>query len=97
MRIIGSAILVLLVGCSGAAQASSCRASLAEYRALGKGQTLASVIRRIGCRGRKVADVSNGRQRRVDYAWRGEGRFGANVTLTFVNGRLTDKFELGLD
>ncbi len=97
MRVLGPALLILLAGVGSSAQAAGCRASLAEYRGLKKGDTLASVVQRLGCRGRKFASVAYGRQRRVNYSWRGEGNFGANITLTFVNGRLTDKFELGLD
>ncbi len=97
MRAFAPTLLILLAGFTSSSQASACRASLAEYRALQKGDTLAAVVKRLGCRGRKVTDLAYGRQRRVNYSWRGEGNFGANITLTFVNGRLDDKSELGLD
>jgi hypothetical protein len=37
-----------------------------------------------------------GKVRRATYSWRGTGRTGANLALSFRNDRLTSKSQLGL-
>ncbi|MGU3479069.1 hypothetical protein [Methylobacterium sp. D48H] len=50
----------------------------------------------VGCGGRRVSHLTIGREKRATYSWRGRGTYGANLTLTFRNDRLTDKLQLGL-
>ncbi len=92
-------LLGLLLAASGpatAAQPASCRPSLAEYRALKRGDSLTAVAARLGCPGRRRFGFKIGERRRSVYVWQGAGRFGANIDLTFENGRLSDKSQLGL-
>lgn len=79
-----------------AEQPKSCRPTLKDFRALEKGMSHAQVETRLGCRGRRGTPVRVGRNTRVDDSWLGHGTFGANIHLTFMNGRLVDKSELGL-
>jgi hypothetical protein len=90
----------LLLAAAGPAaatsQPASCRPGLAEYRALKRGDSLKAVSERLGCPGRRRFGFKIGERRRSVYVWQGAGRFGANIDLTFENGRLSDKSQLGL-
>lgn len=79
-----------------AGQPKSCRPTLRDYEALQKGLTYGQVENRFGCGGRRSIAVRSGSRLRTTYEWFGHGTFGANINLTFVNGRLTDKSQLGL-
>lgn len=83
---------------AGAAPAASkgCRVDHARYAALKTGMTYHRVRTLLGCSGHRVSHLTIGRVRRATYSWPGRGTYGANLTLTFRNGRLTDKSQLGL-
>lgn len=78
------------------AAAKACRVDRAHYAALHKGMTYAQVTAHLGCKGRRVSHLAIGDIHRATYSWAGHGTYGANLTLTFRNGRLTDKAQLGL-
>lgn len=86
----------LLPAPAAGAAAPHCRVDHAHYAALGKGMTYRQVRARLGCDGRRVSHLTVGRVRRATYSWPGRGTYGANLTLTFRNERLTDKAQLGL-
>ena len=81
---------------SRAASRTGCRVGPARYAALEAGMTYQQVRARLGCAGRRVSHLTVGRVRRATYSWPGRGTYGANITLTFRNDRLTDKTQLGL-
>lgn len=78
------------------AAAKGCRVDQAHYAALHKGMTLHRVTEHLGCKGRRVSHLTIGDIHRATYSWAGHGTYGANLTLTFRNDRLTDKTQLGL-
>lgn len=78
------------------ASTAGCRVDHARYAALETGMTYRQVRARLGCDGRRVSHLTVGRVRRATYSWPGRGTYGANLTLTFRNDRLTDKAQLGL-
>ena len=78
------------------AAAKGCRVDRAHYAALHKGMTLHRVTEHLGCTGRRVSHLTIGDIHRATYSWAGHGTYGANLTLTFRNDRLTDKAQLGL-
>ncbi|GJE18968.1 hypothetical protein [Methylobacterium marchantiae] len=51
----------------------------------------------LGCHGRAVTSMRIGKTHRSTYSWRGTGSYGANLTLSFRNGYLTSKSQLGLN
>lgn len=81
---------------AAAAQPEGCRPTLSQYRTLKTGITVAQARRHLGCRGSLVSRLGFGKTRRTVYTWYGRGTYGANLTLTFTDGRLTDRFQLGL-
>ncbi|XYD12208.1 hypothetical protein R1A27_29805 (plasmid) [Methylobacterium sp. NMS12] len=90
-------VLTLLpVQAAVAAATPGCRVDHAHYAALMPGMTYRQVRVRLGCDGRRVSHLTVGRVRRATYSWPGRGTYGANITLTFRNDRLTDKSQLGL-
>jgi hypothetical protein len=95
-------VLVLVLALPGApaveaaASKAGCRVDSARYAALRTGMTHRQVRARLGCDGRRVSHLTVGRVSRATYSWPGRGTYGANVTLTFRNDRLTDKAQLGL-
>ena len=93
--------LALILAASAAAEARSpdakpCRVDRAQYTALKRGMSYGHVRDLLGCGGRRVSHLTIGREERATYSWRGHGTYGANLTLTFRNDRLTDKSQLGL-
>lgn len=96
------AVLVpaLLIGLSAsqasAARPTACRVDKAAYAALTVGMTEAAVRRALGCEGRRISHLTIGRVHRTIVSVPARGTYGANVTLTFRNGLLTDKSQLGL-
>jgi hypothetical protein len=81
---------------ASAARSKACRVNGAVYAALREGMSYEDVRRAIGCNGRRVSHLTIGRVHRATYSWEARGTYGANVTLTFRNRRLTDKAQLGL-
>lgn len=95
----GAAVLASLVAAAPAAQAgepATCRPTLADFRTLRKGMSYAESVEQLGCPGRKVTDLAVGHNHRAIYSWQGRGSYGANLNLTFRNGRLTGRSQLGL-
>jgi hypothetical protein len=93
--------LALLLAASAADAARStaaghCRVDRTQYAALKHGMSYSHVRHLFGCGGKRVSHLTIGREKRATYSWRGRGTFGANLTLTFHNDRLTDKSQLGL-
>jgi hypothetical protein len=100
-KILVSISLALMLAASAADAARSpgarpCRVDRAQYNALKHGMSYGHVRHLLGCSGRRVSHLSIGREARATYSWRGRGTYGANLTLTFRNDRLTDKSQLGL-
>ena len=94
-----SLALLLAASAAGAARspgAASCRVDGGQYAALKHGMSYAHVRHVLGCGGRRVSHLTIGHEERTTYSWRGRGTYGANLTLTFRNGHLTDKSQLGL-
>ncbi len=83
-------------GTARSAGAGPCRVDRAQYAALKHGMSYGHVRHLLGCSGKRVSHLSIGREERATYSWRGRGTYGANLTLTFRNDRLTDKSQLGL-
>lgn len=100
VRAAGLARNIAVLGCLitpvWAGQSASCRPTLHDFRVLKKGMTYGEVEKLFGCPGRRGAPVRFGRNTRVDYSWFGHGTFGANIHLTFMNGHLAAKSQLGL-
>lgn len=92
-----AALAVLLAFGIVPATASECRATRVAYGALKHGMPYHRVVEILGCPGRTVTRMSIGEARRTTYAWQGTGRYGANLTLSFRNGQLTGKSQLGLN
>lgn len=93
--------LALLLAASAADAARSpgarpCRVDRAQYIALKHGMSYNHVRGLLGCGGRRVSHLTIGGEERATYSWRAHGTYGANLTLTFRNDRLTDKSQLGL-
>lgn len=93
--------LALILAASAADAARSpggrpCRVDRAHYNALKHGMSYGHVRDLLRCGGWRVSHLTIGREERATYSWRGHGTYGANLTLTFRNGRLTDKSQLGL-
>lgn len=95
-RMFAAALLVALPCLPAGAATSSCRVDRTHYTALHKGMTYRSIAARLGCPGRRISHLTIGDTHRATYSWSARGTYGANVTLTFRNGRLTDKSQLGL-
>jgi hypothetical protein len=94
-----SLALLLIASAAGAAQstgANPCRVDRSQYAALKHGMSYGHVRHLFGCGGKRVSHLTIGREERTTYSWRGRGTYGANLTLTFRNDRLTDKSQLGL-
>lgn len=83
-------------GSAPAAPIIGCRVDHARYADLKTGMTYRQVRARLGCDGRRISHLTIGLVRRATYSWAGRGTYGANLTLTFRNDRLTDKSQLGL-
>ncbi|WP_331315914.1 DUF3862 domain-containing protein [Methylobacterium mesophilicum] len=79
-----------------AAWRTGCRVDRAQYASLARGMTYRQVRSRLGCDGRRVSHLLIGDVQRATYSWLGRGSYGANLTITFRNDRLTDKSQLGL-
>ena len=95
-----AALLVLACGPADAkpsAKPSDCRATQASYAALKRGMSYHRAAARLGCPGRRVTHMTIGRTERTTYTWRGTGSYGANLTVSFRDGRLTSKSQLGLN
>ena len=94
-----SLALLLTASAAGMARstsASPCRVDRQQYAALKHGMSYGHVRRLFGCGGKRVSHLTIGHEERTTYSWRGHGTYGANLTLTFRNDRLTDKSQLGL-
>lgn len=91
-----AALLVLPCGPAGA-KPSGCRTTQAAYAALKRGMSYQRAVEHLGCPGRRVTHMTIGRTERTTYTWRGTGSYGANLTVSFRNGRLTSKSQLGLN
>lgn len=78
------------------ASTTGCRVDHAQYAALKQGMTYRQVRARLGCGGRRVSHMTIGSVRRATYSWLGRRTYGANLTLTFRDDRLTNKSQLGL-
>ncbi|MDH2312671.1 DUF3862 domain-containing protein [Methylobacterium brachiatum] len=101
MRLLFPFSLALLLAASAASAAqpngaSRCRVDRSQYAALKHGMSYGHVRHLLGCSGRRISHLSIGRAERTTYSWRGRGTYGANLTLTFRDDRLTDKSQLGL-
>lgn len=91
--------LLLAASAAGAARstgASPCRVDRSQYAALERGMSYHHVRHLFRCGGKRVSHLTIGREERTTYSWRGRGTYGANLTLTFRNDRLTDKSQLGI-
>jgi hypothetical protein len=101
MRLLFPLSLTLILAASAASAARSmgaspCRVDRSQYAALKQGMSYGHVRHLLGCSGRRISHLAIGRAERTTYSWRGRGTYGANLTLTFRNDRLTDKSQLGL-
>jgi len=90
------AILLSLSLAPARASASECRATRAAYGALEHGMSYRRAVEILGCPGRTVTRMAIGDARRTTYSWRGTGAYGANLTVSFRDGHLTSKSQLGL-
>ncbi|MCJ2013625.1 DUF3862 domain-containing protein [Methylobacterium sp. J-076] len=93
---VAAAALLAFGGPSLAAHHAECRVTRQDYAALKHGMSYHHAVERLGCPGRRVTHMTIGTVRRATYSWRGTGRTGANLVLTFRNGRLISKSQLGL-
>lgn len=73
-----------------------CRPTLADFKSLKHGMRYDEAVRHLGCKGRRVSHIHVGGNRRATYSWRGRGSYGANLTLSFHNDRLSSTSQLGL-
>lgn len=93
------ALAALLLGVSGlpaTARSADCRVTRDAYASLKHGTRYSRAVKILGCPGRRVTHMEIGTVQRSTYSWRGTGRTGANLNLSFRNGRLTSKSQLGL-
>ena len=88
-------LLVLPCG-SASAKPSGCRATHPAYASLKHGTSYRRVVERLGCPGRRVTHMTIGKTEQTTYTWRGTGSYGANIAVSFRNGRLTSKSQLGV-
>lgn len=98
-RLIGATLMLLTAPAAVAAPArptGGCRVDHAQYADLKPGMTYRQVRKLLQCGGRRISHLAIGRVRRSTYSWPGRGTYGANITLTFRDNRLTDKAQLGL-
>ncbi|WP_456684780.1 DUF3862 domain-containing protein [Bradyrhizobium sp. P5_C11_2] len=98
---VSCALLVALMEASNnsfalAAPTPGCRVDWAHYASLEVGMSYQRVRDLLGCAGRRLSTLNIGEGKRATYSWAGRGSYGANLTLTFHNGHLTDKAQLGL-
>lgn len=70
--------------------------SKAEFEALSTGITYEKAVEIIGGEGELSSQVDVGGYDTRLYIWKGEGSFGANANVTFQNGKLVSKAQLGL-
>ncbi|QEE37798.1 MULTISPECIES: DUF3862 domain-containing protein [unclassified Methylobacterium] len=92
------ASLLLIVGSLPAtARTAECRVTRDAYASLKQGTHYDQAVKILGCPGRRVTHMEIGTVQRATYSWRGTGRTGANLNLSFRNGRLTSKSQLGLN
>jgi hypothetical protein len=82
--------------CAGTTPSPGCRVDRAQFDALRSGMSERRVRTLLGCHGRRVSHLTVGKSHRATYSWPGHGTYGANLTLTFQDGHLTDKAQLGL-
>ncbi|MCJ2116675.1 DUF3862 domain-containing protein [Methylobacterium sp. J-001] len=93
---LAAAALLALGGPSVSARESECRVTHEAYAALKHGMSYHHAEKILGCPGRRMTHMTIGKVRRATYSWRGTGRTGANLALSFRNDRLTSKSQLGL-
>src|SRR5689334_22853302 len=83
--------IAILALAPGSGQAQVCHANAGVYQDLKTGMSYAQAKAMIGCEGIESEVASAGGKRTVKYMWRAYGRPGANITVTFTDGKLADK------
>lgn len=94
---LAAAALLALCGQPTSARHAECRVTHEAYAALKRGMSYPHAVKLLGCPGRPLTHMTIGTVRRATYSWRGTGRTGANLVISFRNGRLTSKSQLGLE
>lgn len=70
--------------------------SLSEYYKIKTGMTYEEVIKIVGSYGTESARTETQGYQIVIISWNGNGQIGANATVTFENGRVSSKAQVGL-
>ena len=70
--------------------------TLAEFDAVQVGMTLAEVERIIGGEGSMMSAAGEGATRSEMWSWDGRGTLGANVIISFSDGKVIAKTQVGL-
>ncbi|MGU3336437.1 DUF3862 domain-containing protein [Methylobacterium mesophilicum] len=95
-RLALAALLLIVGGLPATARTAECRVTREAYASLKQGTRYNQAVKILGCPGRRMTHMEIGTVQRSTYSWRGTGRTGANLNLSFRNGRLTSKSQLGL-
>ncbi len=70
--------------------------NLEKFNKIQTGMTYEEVVAIIGEEGTVVSESEIGNIKTTLYSWYGEGTIGANASITFQNGKVTSKAQLGL-
>lgn len=95
MRSIVLCLAVLLIA-PNATQADECLVSYGDYGNIWNGMTERQALAALRCPGTIIAETESGSTRIKIVRWAGYGTPGANITVTFQNGRVASKANAGL-
>lgn len=70
--------------------------TLKEYNSLRTGTNYRQCVKTIGGEGELILESSYGDYKIEMYSWKGNGDIGANAVITFEDGKLSAKSQIGL-
>lgn len=89
------ALFVILVAATPATAQSDCKTNYEKFVALKTGMHLNEVTSIMGCPGIEVSITEIAGSKNEVYQWSAEGGF-ANATVSFINGKMISKVQIGL-
>jgi hypothetical protein len=75
---------------------NTCKVTLGQFERLSAGMSYAQVKDVLGCNGVLEGRSDSSDYVYISYGWDGSGSIGANLSVSFINGRMDSKSQSGL-
>lgn len=90
-------ILAAVLASSASAQETTCKATLAHFKAIKTRMKYQKVVEIVGCEGSEISSSEMMGVETSMYMWSGAGSVMSNMNLMFQDGKLISKSQFGLE